>query len=548
MAARERPVVAVDFGTTTSFVAERAGRDPVTIHPLHPVTGWMPSIAAYDGRRYVVGERAEDIPARLIRSVKRAITDKQPTVRLGGGPYGTEVPADNVIVAVLNEIRRRSNIAGRSLGRLKELRLGCPAMWDGEQRGRLLELAGRAGLPVSDATLIDEPVAAGVAWLAERYLKDAHPVEGRLLVFDMGGGTLDVAVLDVVGGERPDVRVLASLGTTVAGDRLDEAITDDLSLALAEAGFPLESFAQAELAAGMLRREAVAAKIALSNHETHRVVLPPYIFGRAPVLRYTRDQMEESFEPLMATATQLVTAALRAARLSERYRDSTYDPSAPNLVGDVDFVLLAGGMSRIPAVRRRLAELLPDAEFVSTGVEPDESIVAGLTDTAGYERINLHRPAFSFVLEWEGGAKLRTVYDAYTPLYEPWHLSTGRSYLGYERRGRDLDLPRSGRAYLRAISSSGRPVDLLVDGRPTGRIPVTFGLHDLVFKIYCDGTVSLLDGIGQQFIARVDRWPVVRGREDAQLKMIADAEPPKDPPTAWYLDKEYTPPSVLRQL
>lgn len=542
MTARDRPVVAVDFGTSTSLVAERVGRDPVTMHMLHPVTGWMPSIAAYDGRKYVVGERAEDIPSQLIRSVKRAITHKQPNVRLGGAPDAAEVPADAVIVAILNEIRKRSYAAGRSLGRLKELRLGCPAMWDGEQRQRLLELAGRAGLPVSDATLIDEPVAAGVAWLAEQYLKDPEPVEGRLLVFDMGGGTLDVAVLDVVGGEHPDVRVLASLGTTVAGDQLDEAISRDLAMALAEAGIEVEALAQADIAAGMLRREAVRAKIALSGHETHGIVLPQYVFGRTPTLRYTREQLEESFEPLMMSAEQLVTAALRAARLSERYRDSTYDPHARNLVGDVDFVLLAGGMSRIPAVRRRLEAMMPQAEFVATGVEPDEAIVAGLTDAAGYERINLHRPAFSFVIEWDGGATRRTLYEAYTPLYEPWHLATGRSHLGYERRGRDLGLPHSGRAYLRAISSSGRPVDLALDGQPTSRIPIAFGVHDVVFKIYCDGTVSLLDGAGHQFVARVDRWPVVRGREDAQLQMLAEAEPPADPPTAWYLDKDYVPP------
>ena len=489
---------------------------------LHPVTGWMPSVAAYDGRRYVAGERAEDIPTRLVRSVKRAITDKETNVRLGDGKDGAEVPADAVIVAILNEIRERSNSAGRSLSRLQELRLGCPAMWDGEQRRRLLELAGRAGLPVSDATLVDEPVAAGVAWLAERYLQDARPVEGRLLVFDMGGGTLDVAVLDVVGGERPDIRVLASLGTTVAGDRLDEAITDDLILALAEAGFAVESLAQPDHAAGMLRREAVAAKIALSKYETHDMVLAPYIFGSAPALRYTRDQLEEAFEPLMASAGQLVTAALRAARFSERYRDL----HTHNLAADVDFVLLAGGMTRIPLVRRRLAAMLPHAEFVSTRTEPDEVIVAGLTDTAGYERINLHRPAISFVLEWDGGAQRRTVYDAYTPLDEPSQLFTGPGHLGYERQGRDLNLPRSGSAHLRAISSSGRPVDLLLDGRPANRIPVTFGLHDLVFRIYRDGTVSLLDGTGHQFVARVDRWPVVRGREDARLTMTADAEPP----------------------
>src|SRR5262245_23074020 len=176
---------------------------------LHPVSGWMPSIAAIDGRRYVVGERAEETPERVIRSVKRAITDNKINVGPSGPPDAMEVPADNVIVAIFKEIKKRANAAGRPLGRLKEVRLGCPAMWNGSQRRRLLDLAGKAGLPVTDAALVDEPVAAGVAWLADQYLKDPRPLQGRLVVFDMGGGTLDVAVLDVVGGERPDVRVLA---------------------------------------------------------------------------------------------------------------------------------------------------------------------------------------------------------------------------------------------------------------------------------------------------------------------------------------------------
>jgi molecular chaperone DnaK (HSP70) len=542
--ARQRPTVAVDFGTSTSFVAERTGREPATIRILNPVSIWMPSLAAWDGRRVLVGEAAADAPPdQVIRSVKRAITDQRTQVRLGGLPGGPELPADVAIVAILKEIYQRATTRSLPLKR-QAVRFGCPAMWDGGQRRRLLDLAARAGFQVSDATLIDEPVAAGVAWLADEYVRTPEPVNGRLVVFDMGGGTLDIAVMEVAGGERPDIRVLASHGATLAGDRLDDLIHDDIVTSLAEAGFPLESFPRPTVAAHLIRREATAAKLALSTTEEYHTVLSKVLLGRSIPVHYSRDRLEDLFAPQMDLAAQLVTAALRAARLSERYRQSTYDTASRDLTADVDYVLLAGGMSRIPYVRRRLQEMFPSARLVATSVEPDEAIVAGLTDTAGYEKINLHRPAFDFILEWDGGKRHSTLYEAYTPLYEPWQIASGRTRLGYECRGRDLALPSAGRAYLRAVSATGQPVAITVDGRPEQRIPVQFGPHDLAFKIYCDGTVALTDGIGHQFQARVDRWPIIVGRDDEALRLRHETVVPPDPPTAWHQSKEYAPPGI----
>jgi molecular chaperone DnaK (HSP70) len=67
----------------------------------------------------------------------------------------------------------------------------------------LLAIARRAGLPVAEAALVDEPVAAGIAWLTYRFLAHGERPTGSLLVFDMGGGTLDVAVLSVAGWAQP---------------------------------------------------------------------------------------------------------------------------------------------------------------------------------------------------------------------------------------------------------------------------------------------------------------------------------------------------------
>ena len=150
-----------------------------------------------------------------------------------------DVRADDLIVAVLKEAVRRASTHDLALTDDRALRLGCPAMWDGQQRRRLLKLAQAAGLPATLESFVDEPVAAGIAWLASGRVKTSEPM--RVVVFDMGGGTLDIAVLDVRGVRHQDVSVLAAIGVAEAGDSLDEAIAEDLEYVLAAAGVDVDS-------------------------------------------------------------------------------------------------------------------------------------------------------------------------------------------------------------------------------------------------------------------------------------------------------------------
>jgi len=162
--------------------------------------------------------------------------------------------------------------------------------------------------------------------------------------------------------------------------------------------------------------------------------------------------------------------------------------------------------------------------------------VKGLTDNSGYDRINLHRPAFDFVLEWDGGRQRRLLYEAYTPLYHDWKPSAGRARLNYERRGRTMRLPREGRGHLRVISPSGKPVRLTIDGEVIDRLPIRFGFQELIFKLYSDGQVVLTDGLGKQTAMRVDRWPVIKSRDPAlQLKKVK--RKPMDAPPVWFVGK-----------
>ncbi|MEE3922060.1 Hsp70 family protein [Micromonospora sp. BRA006-A] len=238
----------------------------------------------------------------------------------------------------------------------------------------------------------------------------------------------------------------------------------------------------------------------------------------------------------MDAAEQLVWAALRAARLTERGNRSPSELRAlgpAELSRDIDYVLLAGGMSRIPYVERRIGALFPNAQvFDNAGVEPDEAIVAGLADTAGYERLNLHRPGFDFVVEWEGNGQLRqeTLYAAYTPFYEPWQVLSGQSDLGYARHGRDFPGPQQGTGRLRVRATTGEPLGLMFDGQTMDGVSLTFG-RDMGFKLYCDGRILIRHGSGKRVHMRVDRWPVIRGRDHAQLVLRSAEEAIPTPPT-----------------
>ena len=287
-------------------------------------------------------------------------------------------PVDEVVLGLLSEIAARTRTQGLHLDQEPLVRLGCPAMWTGPQRRRLIDLARKAGLPVDHATLVDEPVAAGVAWLAHRYLAHRDAPQGRVLVFDMGGGTLDLAVLDVVGGAKPDVTVLAAIGLAEAGDDLDRTLVRELEADLASQGFEVDASPDAAELRGELLTLARNTKITLSASTQRTIALDAERFGRVETIEFSRAQLEEAFEPQLARAEQMVWAALRAAKLTEEFAPKEGVPARAEisamkpeelrrlgpeeLAKDVKYVVLAGGMSRIPLVARRLGELLPKAE------------------------------------------------------------------------------------------------------------------------------------------------------------------------------------------
>lgn len=495
-----RPVVGLDFGTSTTLVARR---DEVV--PIGRTQAWLPSMVGFEDR-LIVGEDTDDLgDEQVVRSVKRCITEERQMVRIETADGLRDLVADDAMAEVLREAARRAAAKGVDLGGNSDVRLGCPAMWDRRQRRRLLEIADRAGLKTDFASLVDEPVAAGIAWLTQRGQGGRSSVPIRVLVFDMGGGTLDIAVLDVRGVNHHDVSVLTALGTTDAGDLLDQRIADDLERMLAADGLTIDALDRPSQARESLLDEARIAKETLSIEHLHHIALRPRIFGTR-TLSYSREQLEAQLAPLLDRAEQYIAAALRAAQLVEAYAGSAHDlltTPLDKLRENVDYVVLSGGMSRIPLVTQRLSALFPRAAVERASATPEDAVALGLAAAPNYGRINMFRPAFDVSVEWEDGQC--SIYEAFTPLYQSWQVVQGGTNIRYKRNGLDLDLPRKGKGRMRVISHSGERARVSVGGRDLDGFPVALSDQKFEFVIFCNGRVKLTDADGV-FEGQIDDW------------------------------------------
>jgi hypothetical protein len=150
-----------------------------------------------------------------------------------------------------------------------------------------------------------------------------------------------------------------------------------------------------------------------------------------------------------------------------------------------------------------------------------EAIVAGLAENTSYEQVNLHRPAFDFVLEFSaGGGNVTRVplYRAHTKLYESWEAQS-RDRLRYEwpngatavNRDSARSLPSTGYGRLAVYAMDGTPVDLRHKETDVPGLEVAFGYDGVRFVMSTEGRVNITDGRGMSQSFRVSRWPVLTG-------------------------------------
>lgn len=503
-----RESTGLDFGTSTTSVARPSNLATSLVH-IGRRTPWLPSVAANQAGSWVFGELADDHP-QSIRSVKRFITFNQTRLPDGGGSV------DDLIQGILTEAIARSATSGHDLRR-HAVRMGCPAGWVGSQRQRLAGAAQGAGLEVHVDDIIDEPVAAGVAWIWEEYLDRGRRPRGKTLVLDYGGGTVDVALLEVeFPKDGPAITVLSARGYHGAGDALDEAIERFLEDEWSEAGIP-SSVLGDPLTQSLIRREARRAKEDLSLVEQVHVRVDAQT-GTLPPIAFERSSLEQIFGKQMDRALIEIEAALRDAHLRDGRMtvQGARSISTEELGSGVRHVLLAGGMSMVPYVRKRLQSMFPGAEVHAGRDVTDAStmVVKGLGTHRAWESINLHRPGLDFRLSLQdrtGSVRNLTLYEAFTPLYSPADVFAGYP-LRYSKRVDPGSGGHCGQLSVRTVG--GEAIQITID-QPGGtvtadHIEVPLADRNVELEIRPDGKVIYRAGAGRTVTFRVTSWPHVR--------------------------------------
>ncbi len=364
-------IVGIDLGTTHSLVAVMRGDRPEILADPHDGSTLLPSAVSLmpDGA-FLVGEaarrRAALHPRSSILSVKRFMgiglehVDAADRERLrfaeASGALqivleseaGTRaVTPPEVSALILRELKRRAEqVLGTEVSRAV---ITVPAYFNDSQRQATRDAGRLAGLEV--LRLVNEPTAAALA-----YGLDKHD-EAVVAVFDLGGGTFDVSILQLRAGLS---EVLATGGDTrLGGDDFDARIVE-----LLQRNVGLEPGTASKEDLAILRDAAERAKRMLTEHEAASVELP--LTSGTRVGTVTRSDFE-------AATADLVE------RTVERCRQALKD--AGKEVGDVDHVILVGGATRIPVVRRKVQELFGKEPLA--GIDPDAVVALGAAVQAG---------------------------------------------------------------------------------------------------------------------------------------------------------------------
>ncbi|NLH99838.1 MAG: molecular chaperone DnaK [Chthonomonadales bacterium] len=348
-------VVGIDLGTTNSVVAVMEGGE-ATVIPLSDGSRLLPSVVGFSktGER-LVGTLAKrqmvSSPERTIASIKRQMGKDYKAV-LGDRAYTPQ----EISAMILQKLR---DDAEAYLGaKVTQAVITVPAYFTDHQRQATKDAGTIAGLEV--LRIINEPTAAALAYGLTR--DDVQTV----LVWDLGGGTFDVSILELDNGVY---EVKATNGdTALGGDDWDAAIADWLCDAFyCDHGVDLR---KDRVAMQRLREAAEKAKIELSTVVTSNINLPFLSSGAdGPLhldLNLTRAQMEALTQHLLDRMVGPTKQALEDAKL---------EPSS------VDRVLLVGGMTRMPAVQQMVQTMFGQEPF--KGINPDEVVAIGAAIQAG---------------------------------------------------------------------------------------------------------------------------------------------------------------------
>ena len=349
-------IIGIDLGTTNSCVAVMEGGEPVVI-PNPEGNRTTPSVVAFskNGERLVgqiAKRQAVTNPDHTVISIKRDMgTDKKVKIE------GDEFTPQEISAMILQKLKTDAeNYLGQ---KVTEAVITVPAYFSDSQRQATKDAGKIAGLNV--LRIINEPTAAALA-----YGMDKEETDQKIMVYDLGGGTFDVSILDIGDGV---FEVLATSGNThLGGDDFDNKIIDYLVDEFKKSnGIDLKSD---KMAMQRLKEAAEKAKIELSGVQQTQINLP-FITADATGPKHldvtlTRSKFEELIHDLVEATAGPVNQALKDAGLT---------------ANDIHKVLLVGGSTRVPAVQemvKRITGKEPDK-----GINPDECVAIGASIQGG---------------------------------------------------------------------------------------------------------------------------------------------------------------------
>ncbi|MFE0382677.1 molecular chaperone DnaK [Streptomyces bungoensis] len=355
--------VGIDLGTTNSVVAVLEGGEPTVVANAEGART-TPSVVAFAKNGDVlVGEVAKRQAVtnveRTARSVKRHMGDPDWRFPEHGTVDGTRFRAQELSARVLQKLKRD---AEAYLGEdVTDAVITVPAYFDDTQRQATKEAGEIAGLKV--LRIINEPTAAALAYGLDR------GEEQTVLVFDLGGGTFDVSLLEIGDGV---IEVKATNGDThLGGDDWDQRIVDHLAKRFkGQHGIDLSGD---KMAVQRLREAAERAKIELSSSSETSVNLPYITASAEGPLHLDEKLTRAQFQELTADLLDRCRTPFHQA-----VRDAGVELSA------IDHVILVGGSTRMPAVTDLVKELT--GKEPHKGVNPDEVVAVGAALQAGVIR------------------------------------------------------------------------------------------------------------------------------------------------------------------
>jgi molecular chaperone DnaK len=372
-------VIGIDLGTTNSCVAVFDNGEPQVVANVEG-SRTTPSVVAFTASgEKLVGQiakrQAVTNPEQTVFAVKRLIGRKFDAVEvqafMGIAPFGIEAAENgDAWVKAGDKLASPQEIAGLVLSKMKDTVsdfigepvedavITVPAYFDDSQRQATLEAGRIAGLNV--VRIINEPTAAALAYgLGENESR-------KIAVFDLGGGTFDVSILDISDGV---FEVLSTNGDTyLGGEDFDLKLVDHLiDIFQAENDVDLRSDS---MALQRLKEAAERVKHELSS-ATETDINLPFIAATADGPKHLtasiiREKLEELTRELVDALMEPCVTALSDAGLSAM---------------EVDEVILVGGMTRMPAVQRKVQEIF--GREPGKGVNPDEVVAAGAAIQAG---------------------------------------------------------------------------------------------------------------------------------------------------------------------